>query len=670
MCSCALTDAFIRPSCMAGNPDFRYPVEAAYGTLLALVFGLTHLLNGVRSSFVFTGYLVVLAVFGLVDQVDILRGFARVGPWLPQLQLVIIRGIRDSGILQFSLLWMLGRNPKQGSLPRVRLYCATLCLGALVGGSTTIATSTPVIIQWAKSHDFKLRPLLLMMVVAATCGNSVFVTSNPASIAVRDLMRTGRPDLELHAQTPLALANAAVLGLYAVFMGDYLSRKDGNPKPEAARRRNQPWLEVELEETGGRAEPPEKQLYEIDFTVVRGSLICGHTPRSAGLMNLSNVRVLRVSRLLSNDGAPCCSSASGHDMEDWCIDVGDLITARCSAAGVCAMRSHHGVFAMRGLRCNRFLGGRRHDRRLYESVVASASGLVGKSLEEILGIPPEGDESECAIPWCVRVFRGYPLAAWRPQEQAQPLSPRDPLCAGDVVLIDAFEEFPSLQTARRHFVISGLVPKSQAPRHGRPMDMWRGVLAVLSLILALILDLFKRCHILVSMMLIAGMLFITSGVKWDQIPEILDWNSCITIGCGEGVAIAVRRSGLQNALAKLIFMIGNVGGTPLQLCVLSFLAQSASACISATPAGLLVANAALALDADFHNLDSEQTLLLVVISVNMVLTVQMPDELMSRSKRTFSVRHLFLWLVPTGVLVAAMTVAYILLVSANFSHYR
>lgn len=35
---------------------------------------------------------------------------------------------------------------------------------------------------------------------------------------------------------------------------------------------------------------------EIDFTVVRGSLICGHTPRSAGLMNLSNVRVLRVSR--------------------------------------------------------------------------------------------------------------------------------------------------------------------------------------------------------------------------------------------------------------------------------------------------------------------------------------------------------------------------------------
>ena len=46
------------------------------------------------------------------------------------------------------------------------------------------------------------------------------------------LRRLARPSLT----PPKALANAAVLGLYAVFMGDYLSRKDGNPKPEARRR--------------------------------------------------------------------------------------------------------------------------------------------------------------------------------------------------------------------------------------------------------------------------------------------------------------------------------------------------------------------------------------------------------------------------------------------------
>ena len=32
---------------------------------------------------------------------------------------------------------------------------------AIVGATATIATATPVIIQWAKCHDFKVRPLLL-----------------------------------------------------------------------------------------------------------------------------------------------------------------------------------------------------------------------------------------------------------------------------------------------------------------------------------------------------------------------------------------------------------------------------------------------------------------------------------------------------------------------------
>ena len=56
-------------------------------------------------------FLVVLAVFGLISHKDIVKGFARVGPWLPQLQFVIICGIQDSGILEFSLLRLLGKGP-------------------------------------------------------------------------------------------------------------------------------------------------------------------------------------------------------------------------------------------------------------------------------------------------------------------------------------------------------------------------------------------------------------------------------------------------------------------------------------------------------------------------------------------------------------------------------
>eukprot|EP00439_Symbiodinium_sp_Y106_P021367 s3538_g2.t1 len=665
----ALTEAMLKPGSMSGNPSLQHPRLAAYMTLLSLIFCLTQLLNGVRASFVFCGYLVVLALLGLLTYRDILSGFSRIGPWLPQLQLVIIRGISSSGIMEFTLLRMLARTPEKGTA-RLRLYSATLCLGAIVGASATIATATPVIIQWAKCHDFKVRPLLLMMVVAAMCGNSVFVTSSPASIAIRDVMCNGQGracSIKFTSQTPLALLQALVLGVYAMFVGDVLSRKD-SVKPELVRHRTgysdpniltptlsrqNANLEVASDSFRIRWEV-EKFPYELDFVVVSGSMVCGHTLRSAGFMNSKEVLIQRISRLqsLADDAHPEIVShlTSQFDLDDWCLEVDDIITARCSAAGVCSMRRYPGLFVMRGLHCHHILGGRRHERRLYECVVSPGSELVGKSLEELLGLRElshEESRSQCqeesAIPLCVRMFRGYPLAAWR-REDREELS----------------SQFPKLQTTQRNFLVSGLVPNSQAPRHGRSRDMWRGVLAILAFITAMVLDNLQRISILVSCMLIVGMLVITSAVRADDIPEILDWNSCLTIGCGEAIFIAIRRSGLVTALAELIAKIGAIGGSPLQLCIRSLTAQLATACISPTPAGLLIANAALVTDSKYHQLNSKQLVVLVMISCGMVLNVQMPDDLMRGKKRSFSVRHLLFWQLPAAALVMALTVVWTL----------
>ncbi|CAK9038398.1 Putative sulfur deprivation response regulator [Durusdinium trenchii] len=254
---CVLLEICLHPPCLRSNPDLKlkYPAQTAYATLITLVFGLTQLLNGVRSSFVFAGYLAVLAIFGIVGHNDIVQGFRRLGPWLPQLQFVIICGIHDSGILEFSLLRMLGgQHREEWTFPRARLYLATLCMGAFVGATTTITVGTPVIIQWAKSHSFQLRPLLLMMVVAATCGNSVFVTSSPSSIAIRDIICNSDTGCELKSQAFLALTNAAILGLYVVMIGEVLSRKDQQPRlPQAQRRTG--FSDPEL--TSCRLEMPE-----------------------------------------------------------------------------------------------------------------------------------------------------------------------------------------------------------------------------------------------------------------------------------------------------------------------------------------------------------------------------------------------------------------------------
>eukprot|EP00913_Durusdinium_trenchii_P032553 g30475.t1 len=151
---------------------------------------------------------------------------------------------------------------------------------------------------------------------------------------------------------------------------------------------------------------------------------------------------------------------------------------------------------------------------------------------------------------------------------------------------------------------------------------------------------------------------VLSGADASESEEVLDWNSCLTIGLGEGVATALRRTGLQGALAKVIVQIRAIGGLP-QVGKLEERGKGHKSG-NGRP-GLLVANAALALDNEYGQLSSRQLLLLIVISSNMVLNVPMPDELMRNSKRAFSVRSVLLWSLPTFVLVAALTSAWTLL---------
>ena len=282
-------------------------------------------------------------------------------------------------------------------------------------------------------------------------------------------------------------------------IGDVLAKKDRSS--ERPLEVSEQLSDVSMKETKGAP-------YEVDFAVLSGSMILGHTPKSAGLCHLPGVTISRLSR--RELGGIRCSPMSN----DWVLEVGDLITVRCSPEGVVAMRRFPGVYALRGLHCHQALGGRRHERRLYESVVASGSGLIGQSLSELLGLA-----DQVSVPWCVESFRGYPLAASRrpAAAEAHPLGVSEPLLAGDVLLIDAFEGFPGLPAAQELFLISGLVPRSRAPRHGRATDMWRGAMAVFGLIVALVLDLQKRCNILVGTMVVAGLLLVTSGVKPNQI---------------------------------------------------------------------------------------------------------------------------------------------------------
>ncbi|OLQ10551.1 Myosin-14 [Symbiodinium microadriaticum] len=440
-----------------------------------------------------------------------------------------------TGIMEFTLLRMLGRTPEKGLLYGYRQldHAAVECAAkAIVGASATIATATPVIIQWAKCHDFK------------------------------------------------ALLQALVLGVYAMFVGDVLSRKVASDSFRISWEEKFPYdfgLHLHIRAPAvatvtQMAESFSMQLLngwpavftkcakvlpfsftteELDFVVVSGSMVCGHTLRSAGFMNSKEVLIQRISRLqsLADDAHPEIVShlTAQFDLDDWCLEVDDIITdvlQRVFAACDCTAITSWADDVTRGSVTGQRAGWK------------ELGGAAGAARALARGIKKPGDTLVCA--------------------NVQRVS---------------FGRLASRGAASRP--LPGYVVTRFTP-------VRRGVLAIVAFITAMVLD---SC--------LEGVL--ARGAPQDnwqrtdrrdcdmssiaKVEEILDWNSCLTIGCGEAIFIAIRRSGYITFSLRLVTFCYN--GPGLVMALAKLIAQIGAI------GGLLIANAALVTDSEYHQLNSE-----------------------------------------------------------------
>jgi hypothetical protein len=406
----------------------------------------------------------------------------------------------------------------------------------------------------------------------------------------------------------------------------------------------------------------------LDFIIGEGSTLCGYTPKAAGIREKDGINLLMIARpgRQNNedaDGIPSSPMAFGSAlrgqqweaeatkaevMERWEFSPGDVLVVNCSVQGIIGLRRNPGVFALRGLHCIELLGGRRHSRHLYECVVAPGSPLVGHTLESLLGLAETSPassfrEAPCQqvslaeralhqIPDFIHQHMGYPLAGWRQSDGSgsAPLSlSSDNLAVGDVLLVDAFDQFPRLPSATANFTVTAMVPNSQAPRHGRPRDQMRGIAAICALSLAIIAtDVSKGNFPLVLGTLIAVVvLCLCRAVLLHQVTHCLSWPLLLMFGAGEGISSAIKHTGVACEAADLIHKLGKSAtdlvnpdfGNATEKFVLAMLAQVLANTLSNAPAGLIVAPLAMEL-ANLGRSIGNKTCILVVISCNLVLS--------------------------------------------------
>jgi len=413
--------------------------------------------------------------------------------------------------------------------------------------------------------------------------------------------------------------------------------------------------------------------YELEFVVSEGSSVIGLTPPALGIQEEDGVQVRMLCRQGSFNislGTRLCDGSrysrrsicaqspeegpsemwlaeatDPEEMKGWKFKAGDVVVARCSVQGIICMRRHPGVFALRGLHCNDLLGGRRYTRRLFECVVAEGSDLVGHTLEELLGLgmlvdnpllrtPAEGimEAGRLRIrdslqlreaPLFLKQHLGYPLAGFRRCRDLQvaPLSfSADHLLPGDVLVVDAFQGFPTLPQTLHNFLVVSEVTHSQAPRHGRRLDKTRGIVAICFLVGAAAITAYRGDSLLLGTFIGVILCVVTRTVQVQQALQSLNWPMLLTFGAGAAVSQAIIRTGVASGAASAIDRLGKVTGTPGKLVAVALLAQVMANTLSNTPAGLIVAPLALEVAEVDELMSPHGMCILVVITCNMALS--------------------------------------------------
>jgi len=409
-------------------------------------------------------------------------------------------------------------------------------------------------------------------------GNVMFLTSASSSVTIMSVITADdSAPLVVWRQTPLALMIGAVLMLFGFAAPWYM--KVSLPGNSSSSIAGAPLVEE------GRAMEPEmteeqltdaKLLYKIDFVVENDCCLVGKTPLECGIRKKDGAYILSISRSpQTNDmyqhnvrsfNAHEQAAAkvqewkqvsSRFDIHQWVFQAGDVFTVRCSTAGFIGLRKQPGVYSVEGLQGHLKLGGNRHDRRLFECVVSEGAPIVGRVLNQLQGWTHDGGDLDQATSFTfLQEEKGYPLGGWRRSaggKATRPLdSAKDKLQAGDVVLIDAFQAFAKLAATTKNFSVASVVPDSQAPRHGRGIDQVRGYAALLVLIIAVAMAKMQVLPLVMGLFTGVVVLCFIQGLIVDEALAGLNWNSAVGTASIAALAITMRKTGIDVAIANSI----------------------------------------------------------------------------------------------------------------------
>jgi di/tricarboxylate transporter len=495
---------------------------------------------------------IALLALGVIDADQAFAGFANPAPLTVAALYVLAAAASRTRVLE-SLVARVTRGGRarrrepgeRGAL--TRLLVPTAAASAFLNNTPIVAMTIPGVLSWARRTGRSPSRYLMPVSFAAIMGGTVTLIGTSTNLVVSGLLQdAGYPELGLWEIGKVGLPFAAAGLVTVVLLTPLLLRERRAPSETA---------------------DADAREFTLEMIVTDEPGIAGHSVADGGLRNLQGVFLVEVER----DGHRISSVRP-----DEILAVGDRLTFAGNVSRVLDLQEMRGLASAEERHFA--AAGASLERRLYEAVVAPASGLVGRTLKEV------GFRGR---------YGGAVIAIHRAGERVAGKLGDVPLHPGDVLLVLSGPAFRPRALDRRDFLVV-------APLDGDgPAREEKAPLVALITVGLLVLAGTGLVDILLAAFLAAFAVVALRILTPTEARDSVDIDVIVVIAASFGIGAAIESSGLAANLADVLVepfgRFGDLGlllGVLLATMVLTELITNNAAAVLLFPVALQTALAA------------------------------------------------------------------------------
>jgi len=463
-----------------------------FATLMALLLGQR------APDMAMIGGVIVLLAAGVLAPDEAFKGMANEGMLTVAALFVVAAAVERTGALASVVDRALGR-PQSLASAQVRTMVAPAALSAFMNNTPVVALIVPAIRDWAKKHRLSVSKLLMPMNAAVILGGLCTLIGTSTNVVVSGLVaaKTGRP-LGMFDITWLGVP-LLVVGFAYLFVASKSRRllKDRRP---------------------AMSQSDDPRQYSLEMLVEPGSLLVGRTIEEAGLRGLEGLFLMEIDR-----GGHVMAAVAPTER----LEAGDRLVFVGVVDSVVELQK------IRGLRPATDqvfqLDGPRSERVLVEAVVSNTCPLIGQTIRE-------GRFRS--------TYDAVVIAVARNGERLQMKIGDIALEPGDTLLLEASPTFLDRQRSSRHFYLVSEVSGSTPPRHDRA---WIACTVLAAMVLAAT---FELVPMVAAAFVAAAAVLVTGCISSNEARRSIEWESLLLIAASFGLAKAMEKTGLDEAIAR------------------------------------------------------------------------------------------------------------------------